>query len=434
MQARQIESDLLDSKNHAVWAALAKNRVDRERLLASLAGHLDEPPFNQTDLFSDCAVAVSKQALQDASRLCHVLNHALEQVVNHYVNDARIRLAFNLDKELDAIVRLAADHPYSVGMFRPDLVYDDQGQAKICEIGCRYPINGWMISHYISQAVSHRDAPTIATRDRGPNAADWMADLVQALRSEHAVFWVHQTEPGTEINYLINELSHYGIDVISVSPDELQEKSGSVYAKGLTADRFILECDREELKQIDHSVLSAMVRTGVCVNDVRSLILVHDKKILSILYDQNIMNDYLSAPDYQFLKRFLIPSFTLDHPRTRSTIIGSNDNWILKRSSGGRGVGMVVKNECSQRQWETLVNQQHENYMVQRYIDQQVFRFEHQNEELSAHLVGMMLCINARSYGFGIFRGSSESIINLHQGRGVIMPCVFTDQNGDIVA
>lgn len=403
---------------------LSTEHINNDFFFNVLHQFIGEFPKIGQDMFSSTPVLVNENMVEESKRLCDLLNRSLMALVDNYFNDKRVREIFQLDTQLESILKLVENTSYSVGMFRPDFVYDKKGQAKICEIGCRYPINGWMFSYYMNQLVENLGSEVPSNWESVPNQSRFISMLTDTFKDERTVFWVHQKEPGTEINYLIDELKKQNIDVVSVSPNELQLCDNQVCAKGYTSRQFILELDREELREIQPKVMKAMVESGTCINDVRSLILVHDKRVLTALFDEDIMRDYISAEDYAFLKPFLIPSFILSKRQKRTELINSSENWILKRNSGGRGVGMLVKNDCSSQKWQQTITEKHSDYMVQKYVDQKVFKLKDKAKALKLSIVGMLLCYNNESFGFGIFRGSSESIINVHEGRGIIFPCI----------
>jgi predicted ATP-grasp superfamily ATP-dependent carboligase len=137
------------------------------------------------------------------------------------------------------------------------------------------------------------------------------------------------------------------------------------------------------------------------------------------------MTRYISGEDYVFLKQFLIPSFTLNSKKIRDQLINSShNNWILKRSSGGRGIGMYEKNNCSESLWKKVVTEQWADYMVQEYISQKELSISYKGDKQTINVVGMLLAYNEQSFGLGIYRGSTESIINVHSG-AYVFPSVI---------
>ena len=70
-------------------------------------------------------------------------------------------------------------------------------------------------------------------------------------------------------------------------------------------------------------------------------------------------------------------------------------------------------------QWWDLVRGHWTEYMFQSYLPQRTFVSpDGDSGEARIHLVGMQLCRDALSFGLGVFRGSDQAVINLHQNRG----------------
>lgn len=399
---------------------LAIDEFDQEQVNFQLKQFWGELSYSVSNL----PVLIKESDLSEFQHLSEVLNRAFMQIVQHYFSDKRIRDIYQLDTELEAILKMACQYPYQVGMYRPDFIVDFTGQKKICEIGCRYPFNGWMFSYYMNEVVAKLVQPDFDNWSEVFGLNDFLDDYVKTLNPSEPLFWIHDREKGTEVNYLFRELEKRSIRAESISSFDLYLKQDRLFVGEQQAQQFILEMDREELKQIPVSVLEGLIASGKCTNDVRSLILLHDKRVLAVLCNEQIMKDYLSETDYAFLSPFLIPSFILDTEEKRNEIIDSAENRILKNNSGGRGIGMYVKDDCDPELWSRIVKYEWQHYMVQDYIDQKYFDFYFEGKKEQINVVGLLLCRDSRSYGPGIFRGSAEKVINMHEGRGVFLPCV----------
>ncbi|SDH21162.1 hypothetical protein SAMN05421827_11938 [Pedobacter terrae] len=396
---------------------------NQETLSELLMKHLGEIPCNGADSFSPVPVAVNRSEILRMEKLCQVLNKALTNVVNAYFTDERIRNIYNFDEALNNILSIANARPYEVGMYRPDFLQADDGSIKICEIGARYPINGWMLSYYLNLITEDSHLPLL---EAVPHQRDFIPAIFSRFNSSEPIVLVHEKEKGTEVFYLLNEFSKQGLDYVSASPAQLKCQNGSILFDGKPVDQFILEMDREELRNFDLEVLKLIIHNGNYFNDVRTLILVHDKRILAVLYNEEIMRNYLSEEEYLFLRSFLIPTYALHTPEKRNEVSNSPLNWVLKRNSGGRGIDMYVKSDCEAVAWSDIIAKQWPDYMVQQYVPQRWFKYGSGTEKGVINLVGMLLCYNDRSFGPGLFRGSAESVVNVHQGRGVIFPAMIS--------
>jgi hypothetical protein len=375
-------------------------------------------PF-EGDTFSAVPVVVKPHYLAQMDRLCQVLNRALVNIVSAYFSDKRIRAIYDLDEEMESILKVAAEMPYTVGLYRPDLLQDENGQARICEIGARYPINGWMISYYLNIICSNSEVMPREELQAVPGQLEFLQTLYDTFNASKLIILVHDNEKGTEVFNLLNEFDKKGLSSISASPTDFKLHNGQVTLNNKAVSQFILEMDREELRKFSPDVLHYIIRSGTYFNDVRTLILVHDKRVLAALYDESIMADYLSEEDYLFLRPFLIPTFTLSEAAKREEVIHSKQNWLLKQNSGGRGIDIYVKDECTPQTWANVVDNRWPEYMVQQYVQQQQFDYM-QNPDVN--IVGMLLCYNDRSFGPGLFRGAAGCVVNVHNGRAVIFP------------
>ncbi|WP_025146359.1 hypothetical protein [Pedobacter jeongneungensis] len=395
----------------------------RDALNELLMKHLGEIPCNGADSFSPVPVAVNRKEIARMEELCLVLNKALTSVVNAYFADDRIRAIYNFDERLNHILSIANAQPYEVGMYRPDFLQAEDGSIKICEIGARYPINGWMLSYYLNVITEDSRLPLL---EAVPDQRDFINTIFGRFNSNEPIVLVHEKEKGTEVFYLLNEFSKQGLDHASASPSQLTCQNGLIMLHGKPVNQFILEMDREELRNFDPEVLKLIIKQGNYFNDVRTLILVHDKRILAVLYSEEIMKNYLSEEEYRFLRSFLIPSYALYTAEKRAEVSNSPLNWVLKRNSGGRGIDMYVKSDCEAAVWTDIIAKQWPEYMIQQYVPQRWFKYGIDSDKTMINLVGMLLCYNNRSFGPGLFRGSAESVVNVHQGRGVIFPAMMS--------
>lgn len=379
-----------------------------------LAGRLGAPPIVKANQVAAVPVTLSHSYLERLALLGRLLDAALRGIVERYFGDERIRAVYALPADLEAMLRQAADRPYRIGCYRPDFVYDGQGQPRLCEIGARYPLNGWMLSAEAADALGS-----------GGEAAPrpFLDDLCADYRPGETVAMVHAREAGTEIFLFAEALRARGIGFVQAHPGSLRVRGGALHAGEDRIDHAILEMDRTELPLIDADALGWLIGKGSYFNDVRTLILVHDKRTLALLWDEAVMRDILPGAELAALRAFLIPSFVVDGPGSRDALLARDEDMIAKRSSGGRGVDALVRSDCGEAAWRRRVEADWARDMYQAYLPQRGFRAP--GEARPIHLVGMQLCRDGVSYGPGVFRGSDAKVINVHGARGrVYLPMV----------
>lgn len=414
-----IEQEKTLTQNSKI--SLSSKGFPKAEMISKLEEFFGEIPHGGADTFLNFPVKINAKYLENAERLGKLLNDIFVKIVYNYTRDERVQDIIRLDKELQEILLMAEGTPYELGMYRPDFVYDVNGQAKICEIGCRYPINGWMLSYYSNLVAKEFVHSVDKDWEAIPNQENFISEFSSRFDKEEPIFFIHNKEKGTEIHYLKKELAKDGIQLIDVNPKEFELVDGQLMVKEQVARQFYLEMDREELKIFDKDVLKSIIASGRCINDVRTILLIHDKRILTVLFNEVIMPSYTDEYDYAFLKTFLIPSFTIYDQKDKDYLIESSENWVLKNNSGGRGIGIYLKNECDPETWKEIITNNWQDYMVQEYVSQKEFVLEKEK----INIVGMNLYFNGQSFGPGFFRGSSKKIINLHDGKGVAFPCVL---------
>jgi len=382
-------------------------------------------PWHKSDSFCPFPFAIMRDRLTEMEHLCLALRIAVEKVVSHYFEDPRIQRIYQLDPFLESILQIAKGCPYSVGALRPDFLYSAEGQIKICEIGARFPLNGWMISFYLNQFNSELSYFSTTGLLPIPEIETIPEKFSQFFRSDQPITLIIDNEKGCEIHSLLREFRQKGLETRIAKPQDLELKNGKIQLDGSQLEQFILEVDREELRKFQPEVIEKIIRESRYFNDVRTLILVHDKRILAVLYDEDIALDYLPSELYQVLRPFLIPTFSLASSNIKQVVLSDPAKWVLKQNSGGRGLGMYVGKECELSILNHAIAKQNSAYMVQEYVPQKFFTLPWNEDRvnkpaLQINLVGMLLCFNEDFLGLGIYRGSEHSIINVAEGRGKI--------------
>ncbi len=406
-------ASMLDHSLHIASRAFA----DDAR--AELARLLGDPPVVAPEQIAPYPAILAPAYLERLRALNRVLDAALRGIVARYHEDARIRAVYALPPELDELLAFCAAHaaePYRVGFHRPDFVYDREGQPRICEIGARYPLNGWMLSRAVIDAYASRAGDLgLGVQHEQLRFVD---DLCAGYRPGQVVSMVHEREAGTEIFLLARALRERGIEFVQTPPAALADRGGRLFAGDRAIDACILEMDRSELAAIPRDALRLMIERGCYFNDVRTLILVHDKRTLAVLDDEAILADLLAPADRALLRAFLIPSFVIRNVEECEAFVARHEELIAKRSSGGRGIDALVRSECGEERWRARVRAEWRRDMYQRYVEQ--YPFVVVDGERPVHLVGMQLCRDDVSYGAGVFRGSDAKVINVHGERGRI--------------
>jgi hypothetical protein len=385
-------------------------RNDRAEFVEAMFRAAGVPVPWPADLFNPYPFVLSPaevQRLMDLGRAVHAGIHA---VVRNFASDERIRERFALDPRLVAILDRAREMPYRIGMFRPDFVIDESGEFRVCEINARFSANGYAINDIVDGALSAVSyLPPSLRRIEGMSKI--RSTMTAAFRDGRPIAIVLKSESGSEIFMLLA-----GLEWFTIAPASLTlERNPHV----------VLELDRLELLEVSPDALDRIIRNG-SRNDVRTLILVHDKRLLSVLSDPGIMRDYVDRPTCGLLAHRIIP--TSPASQAVDEALANQDEWVIKPNSGGRGVDVLIGGETPRDEWEARLRDHAATDTVQRFVKQHRFPIVHladgELRETEMNVVGLLPCFEDHVFGPGIFRAGTGSVINVHQQRGEILPCM----------
>ncbi|KAF2513441.1 hypothetical protein [Flavobacterium foetidum] len=82
---------------------------------------------------------------------------------------------------------------------------------------------------------------------------------------------------------------------------------------------------------------------------------------------------------------------------------------ILKLNSGGSGIGTYVENECTSQEWEKIMRENWNKYLMQHFLDQK--KNDDSENQRKICLVGMLLCKDDKTYESGLFCSSGQSFM-----------------------
>lgn len=374
--------------------------------------------------FSPYPILITRADLDEFQRLRLLLNTAIRGIVKTYLGDKRIREIIQLPPDLCEILETMAKRPYRIGSFRPDLLLDQTGQWRICEINARFPLNGYMVSTYINSFIANLDY--LAQNESAIPGLEQLID--QGLsRLGSRVTLVKDLDLGKEIHLFISELQRRGIFCQQCSPEELQVTAGQLTVCGEPAGSLIWEVKREELRKLPSAVVEVLAHDTPYFNDLRTQILVHDKRLLAVLQSEEIVKSFLDRDDLSFLRRFLIPTWNAAEPTIQDNLRTDPKRWLLKPNSSGRGKGILVGRSCLGDTWLQGLKNCRE-YTAQYFLPQQeipITAFEGGRPVTrNLNLVAMLPGFDETLMGPGFFRASDEELINLHGAGGSLVPAV----------
>jgi hypothetical protein len=390
-------------------------RAHRAEFLAAMGRAADAQVPWPDELFNPYPFVLSGEDVERLMTFGRAVHAGIHAVVRNFAEDERIRARYGLDPRLAAILERAKNEPYTIGMFRPDFVIDEHGDFRVCEINARFSANGYAINHIVDRALSEITyLPPNVRRVAGQSTIH--STMTATFRDGRPIALVLSSESGSEIHMLLR-----GLETFTISPSAL--------TLGERDPHYVLELDRMELLELAPDVLEHIIRNG-SRNDVRTLILVHDKRLLSVLSDPSIMRDHVDAESTALLARHIIPTRPAADAEAREQALANRGEWVLKPSSGGRGVDVRIGHETPREVWEARLRDHAHEDTLQRFIPQRRYSILHLADgelaEADMHVVGLLPCFEDHVFGPGIFRAGTGSVINVHQQRGEVLACVMS--------
>ncbi len=375
-----------------------------------------------TNELSRYPVVIDEEYMNNAKKIGHIINSVVVMFAYNYTRDEKLQQLYQLDQELNEIIKMAEGIPFELGMYRLNFLYDSNGQPRISEVNCQDPTKNWFLSADLSQITNELAGKINKDWSGIEDQSEFITEL-ENLFEQDEVLYIVKKEKKSEKETLLNELTNKGINVAYVQPEDFSVVNGDLKIGTVPARQFFLEMSAEELKSFDAEVLQKIIQSGRCINDVRSIILVHNKKLMAGLFNPNIMGSYINSEDFEFLKSYLIPSFVLNGQADIDYLNNSQDNWRLKNSSSRDGEGMYVRSNYSPEDWNQLLLENWQDFLVQPVIQQKEFQLSIDHENTPVNLIGMELYFNAKSYGSGFFRASKE--INTLDYKDILkLPCI----------
>ena len=382
---------------------IANNQLPHNKFINRLKSFLTGLSSSDNKNFSSYPVVIGEDNIKNSETLCNIINSVLVLFAYNYIRDVRLQQLYQLDKELNEILLMANGVPYEVGMYKPIFNYMENGQPKISQFSCTHPLNGWIISNYLNEATKDLANQTNSNWKAIEDQNEFSTELKNRLDLDDKLFLIQTNKENTDV---LKELKNLGIDTVLVQPGDFTLENNELKVGNSVARQFFLEMNSEDLKLFDKDVLKMIVQSGRCINDVRTMILMEDKRVLVALFNNEIMGSYINMDDHALLTQYLTPSFTVNTDDDINFLANTQDDWVLKKNTGPE---TYHKKSCSKEAWEEILKNHPQEYIAQPYFEQKKFSLTTENSEESVYLEGQDLYFNAKSFGPGFFKASSDT-------------------------
>jgi hypothetical protein len=372
------------------------------------------------------------------ARIAAALSEAIPAIVEAQPRDRELRGALSLSPRIAALLS-RIERPYSAGSFRPDLLLGEGGALQICEINARFPTNGYFVSAGSSRAIAAAAAAS-ASASAPKSGGLWRAisahaEIEPAFLSRfdpsRPIVVLRGREKGGDIHLFAQAARARGFAVECAGPEALAVRDGALFAGSTKVDQALVELHQDELEGLSDAVFVALGNVGVLLNDLRTIFIAHDKRLLAVLSDPRLLARLGLSRE---LAGMVAPTFivgSLDRA-TRAEILAAPERWVVKPNLFGKGAGVVLGKSVAPGELARLLDDpEHAHYVVQRYLPGAEFPIADVRGSAggvistrSAHVVGLLLCLDDRFFGPGIFRASSEDVVNVARGGAILIPAV----------
>ncbi len=386
--------------------------------------------------FNPYPVTVPKDVSTNLHALASILIRSLDFVATNYISSESMQAEMPLPKRFLPLLNSAQSQPYRMGTVRPDLIFGERGSIKVCEVNARFPLNGMTISQKINEAVGQASYLSRRGYQASTLSKNICEQMLARFPTDKTLVRVSQSEDGGESQYFLEEFNKLGGQSIQVRPEELSlDSRNNIKLGASTLSNFVLEMDREELFAFDPKVITQIIQNSNYINDVRTLILIHDKRVLSLINDPLIMRPHLGVSEHEFLQRYLLKGKELSKQSQRQEVLTSQKSWVLKRTSGGRGIDLLIGSDTSAGRWGHVINELRSEFTAQEYVSpykMPITHYVNQDGRFSnpMYLVGSLPCFDGKSFGLGMFRASEHPCVNIGKGQGqaIFLPSAQSDE------
>ena len=322
------------------------------------------------------------------------------------------------------ILELQEAYPFRAGTWRPDYIITEEGALKICEITSRFFAHG-IFSNWYSEEASRifmeKHFPGKERKTTYPELLDYMMSILEGRTEIYVLKSADRTSEIRDYEYFY---TRHGCKLTVIEYPEVEQRRHEWARHGVF---LISALNQKDIRSYSLDTIRAMMDCGM-YSDFRNIFLIHDKRFMSLWFNDSFTSRFLSPDDTAFLRSHSIPTFSILSSRSCSLLSGElleqKDEYILKPYALGKSEGVHAGVLTSEEEWKKLLEHP-EGMIVQPFLKQRTYRCEWEGEVYDDYLCGMMLCVNERYFGSGMFRASSLPVTNIGDDRKAC--CIHTD-------
>lgn len=370
---------------------------------------------------------VDIQTYREMSVVHDAIVAGIKSIVAQWPDNEHLRQLLHVHPRIERILR-KAPHTYHMGTVRPDVLFEEAGSFKICEINARFPLNGYMMASVANDTFHNLSMdPKSFLAKHNLSAVSSLHSFIPDLRkrltanSVETVWILNGREPEHDLAVVGAVLD---VNVRHCRPEQLtchENGSSKLFCRepdGSTKEirSCILELHQDELLSLTDDVLEALAflsYRGHALNDFRTIFLAHDKRMLCLLLSDHCEIDSYSR---EILKKYIAYT-TFVEDKSHRDVKGMS--LVLKPCLFGKGEGIAMQKNMTDDKFlevtETCARKG--PHIFQDYVKQREFEFLTAEGRIEKwKTVGIISSLDGKFYGPGIFRSSPGDTISIAGG------------------
>ncbi|MBO4434446.1 MAG: hypothetical protein J5769_03215 [Bacteroidales bacterium] len=351
-------------------------------------------------------VGITSARRAELNRLHRILYACAEHFALHYKDYVDQFMPLG-EKEMQ-ILQMQEAYPFRAGTWRPDYIITEEGSLKICEITSRFFAHGIFMSWYAEKAADKFMA-RFPGKTRNSRYGEMMDYMLEILEGKRCIYVLKSADRTGEIRLYKEFYERHGCTVTVLEAPEVEPRRADWARPGVF---LISALNQMDLLSFSMDTLRAMMDAGM-YSDFRNIFLIHDKRFMRLWYEDAFTSAFLNPDDTAFLRAHAIGTSLCENvPDAKS----NKNAYIIKPYCLGKSEGVHAGVLTSQEEWEKLLEHP-EGMIIQPFLKQRTYETVWEGIEYQDYMCGMMLCVNERYFGDGLFRASSLPVTNVGDDR-----------------
>jgi hypothetical protein len=360
--------------------------------------------------YHDRPVAITSGRREELQELHRILYLCAEHLALNWRDYVQKWLPLS-DKELE-ILEYQDSIPFKAGTWRPDYIIGQDGGLRICEITSRFFGHGIFMSRFAEEAADRFMArfPGATRESEYPALMDYMAGITGGRKR---IFVFKSADRTNEIRLYKAFYENLGHEVSVLEAEEVEGRR----KEWSTDESFLISAlNQKDILSFGMETIKAMADLGM-YSDFRNIFLIHDKRFMRLWFEDYFTSHCLSQEETVFLRSHAIPTWDCSTPEAADILkdaVANKNQFILKPYRLGKSEGVKAGILTSDEEWNNL---QTDGMVIQPFIPQRTYNTIWEGTEYQDYICGMMLCVNDRYFGSGLFRASSLPVTNVGDDR-----------------